>query len=214
MLSNTIKQLVFVSMIILCIVNYSFSEERIKSDMEARLEKMEEKAPNLSLTVFPVLVNQIEIQNLVPGLAEVMAMFFEGTGIKKIKMSKYSFIPSAPEDVEKIAYEFGDIIKRKLIDTDYAVFAEFIGTQQSGPDKIVTIVVDYYGDPVWIDVQEKTDELVQSIKQYTPLTCCYVSVEKLRLCLGLIDPVSKDAVKGEWSKYFREKTSQNKQNNP
>ena len=214
MRSTNLRQVVTAAMIVLLLANYghgageaprSPAEEKARTEMEARLERMEKQAPYFSLTVFPVLVNQIEKQDLVPGLAKAMAMLFERAGVKRIEVREGFFRPTAALDAWKIAREFGSLVRDKSIETDYAVFAEFIGTRETGPDKILTVVVDKIGNPVWVDIQTRTDPLVKGIKQHTPLTCCCVSVEKLRRRLDLIDPTGKDAVKGEWSRYFDEK---------
>ena len=188
------------------------------SEMRARLARMKKQAPNISLTIFPGLVNQIEKQDFVPGVAEAMALLFERAGVKKVEVSEDLFRPSDPDDVWKISREFGRFVQDKSVETDYAVFAEFIGrprawkpspgsigTPKTGLHKIFTVVVDRAGDPVWVDIQARTDPLVKSIKQHTPFTACFVSVEKLRRRLNLIDPTGKDAVKGKWSKHFDEK---------
>jgi hypothetical protein len=175
------------------------------SEMRARLARMKEQAPNISLIIYPGLVNQIEKQDLVPGVAEAMALFFERAGVKNVEVSEDFFRPSAPDDVWKIARELGRLVQDKPVEADYAVFAEFIGTPKTGPDKIFTVVVDKAGDPVWVDTQARTDPLVKGIKQHTPLTASYVSVEKLRRRLNLTDPTGEDSFKGKWSKHFDEK---------
>ncbi|MBC8875518.1 MAG: hypothetical protein H8E44_39330 [Planctomycetes bacterium] len=181
-------------------------DESASSEMRARLARMTEQAPNISLIVYPALINQIKKRDFVPGVAEVMALFFERAGVKKkIDVSEDLFRPSDPDDVWKIAREFGRFVRDKRVEADYAVFAEFIGTPQTGPDKIFTVVVDKAGALVWVDTQVRTDPLVKSIKKHTPLTVGYVSVEKLRRRLNLTDPTSKDSVNGKWSKHFDEK---------
>ena len=214
MRSANLRQTVMAAMIVLLLAEYghgagetarSPAEEEARGEMEARLERMKEQAPDFSLTVFPVLINQIEKQDLVPGVAKAMALLFEGAGVKRIEVSDDFFRPTAPRDAWKIAREFGGLVNDKSIETDYAVFAEFIGTPETGPDEIFTVVVDKAGNPVWVGIQTRTDPLVKGIKQHTPFTCCYVSVEKLRRRLGLTVPTGKDSVKGKWSRYFDEK---------
>ena len=140
------------------------------SEMRARLTTMKERSPNISVTIFPGLVNQIEKQDLVPGVAEAMALLFERAGVKKVDVSEDFFRPSAPDDVWKIAREFGRFVQDKPVEADYAVFAELIGTPQTGLDKVFTVAVDKAGDPVWVDTQARADPLVKSIKQHTPFT--------------------------------------------
>lgn len=129
----------------------------------------------------------------------------KGQASKKIEVSEDFFRPRDFDDVWKISRELGRFVKNNPVEADYAVFAEFIGTPKTGPDKIFTVVVDKARGPVWVDTQVRTDPLVKSIKQHTPLTVSYVSVEKLRRRLKLTDPTGEDAVEGKWSEHFDEK---------
>jgi hypothetical protein len=83
------------------------------------------------------------------------------------------------------------------------MFAEFLGTPQTGPQGVITVVTDRSGNLVWLDHQTADDSVYSRIKPHGPMEMAFAVVEKLRLALELAEPGANGGYQGKWAEYYR-----------
>jgi len=195
------------TLILLC---FTFSCEQqdekainaLLADQERNFITMKENVSTISLTVFPIVMGGTSYKDV----AEIVALFLEKANIKEIDVADEEFLPLPKSDIQQTCDSFSAFIRENPIDTDYALFGEYVGTPQTGVKEVRCIVVDREGKRVWVDHQTPEDEHFKRIKPNEPMGCSYLLVERLRTELGLPDPLREDAPEGKWSRLWNEKS--------
>ena len=81
-------------------------------------------------------------------LAELVGLFLERGGMKKIEIADTQFSPPEKNDLAKLAEAFGQFVRSQKLNTDYALYGQFLGTPGKGVDEIRLVVVDRKGKVV------------------------------------------------------------------
>jgi hypothetical protein len=155
-------------------------------------------ASKISITVFPIIMSEKPSKKV----SEVIALMLEKAGLKEIDVSEEVFLPSAEDDIWQISESFSTFIRKKSIDTDYALFGEYVGTPLSGVKEVRCIVVDREGKRVWVDRQTPEDDDFKRIDPKNPMLCSVLLVERLRTALGLSDTLREDKPEGKWATHW------------
>jgi len=151
-----------------------------------------EKAAKRSVTVFPIRIRPGKKVTIDIGkrLGEIVAMMLERAGIEDIDVAEAGFTAPETSDVSQIAASFGKFVAGRSIGSDYAIYAEFVGTPKTGVKEIRTMVVDKSGKVVLADRDDpKTFSQTSSTKPTCPMTCSEFVVKKIQKLWGLGDPL-------------------------
>jgi len=161
-----------------------------------------------SVTVFPIVITPgenytVELQKRG---GEVVGMLLERAGMKNVELAGEPFSPFADDKTAQVAASFAKLVRENPIESDYAIFGQFLGTPKTGAQEIRTIVVDKRGKVILADRADQQALSESKIKPDCPLTCCIFVVSRIQKLWGLEDPLRKDAPEGKLNAADREKT--------
>ena len=137
--------------------------------MESRFALMKNRAPEISITVFPIIMSEKPYKNV----AEVVALMLEKADVNNIDVPDEAFSPAADSNIWQICSSFEAFVREKAIDTDYALFGQYVGTPQSGVKEVRCIIVEKSGNRVWVDRQTPDDDDFKRIKPNNPMLCSH-----------------------------------------
>ncbi|MCK4887859.1 MAG: M56 family metallopeptidase [Planctomycetes bacterium] len=175
------------------------SDKVVDAGMESRFALMKGKAPEISVTVFPIIMSEKPYKNV----AEVVALMLEKADVNNIDVPDEAFSPAADSNIWQICSSFEAFVREKSIDTDYALFGQYVGTAQSGVKEVRCVVVDKAGNRVWVDRQTPDDDDFKRIKPNNPMLCSHLLVERLRTALGLLEQAGENSATGKWAKHWQ-----------
>jgi len=147
---------------------------------------------NASVTVFPVLLG--ERPN--PDVATVVGVLLERGGLRQVEVEPTAFAPDRSQDFAAQAAAFGTFVARRGVPTDYALFADFLGSPL-GVTEVRGALVDKQGKVVWSDRQRPGEPAFDASKPGDPMDCSVLLVQQLRTPLHLEDPTRADAPEGK-----------------
>jgi len=179
----------------LCISHFTVAaapETGVAPEQAQRLELMKSKGPDNSLTILPVRLAGKPWDRV----TEVVGALLEKQGLKNIELGKTPFTP-AESSLDSLATAVGAFVKTNPITTEYALYAEYNGSRQTGLTELRAVVVDQAGAVVWTDRQTPQDEAVEKMGSIDPMTLSIVLVERLGPQLGLNDETARTAKPGK-----------------
>ena len=170
---------------------------QVPLEQQERLDTMRAKGTQASLTVFPVIMGDSEAFN--KDVADVVAVLLGKAGMKNLETTDAVFRLSKEAPFEQAAELFGEFVRKNPIETDYALYAEFVGSPETGPKEIRSVIVDRTGQSVLVDRQTAADREFKRAKPHTPMTCCMFLVERVRTQLGIPESARDESAKGKFS---------------
>jgi hypothetical protein len=168
----------------------------------ARLEALKAAGPDAAITIFPVLLGN----RAFPEVGEVLGLFLERGGMEKLEISSQAFQRPQAAPIEQVAAAFGGFVRRNAIQTEYALYAEFLATPGAGFTEVSGILVDRAGETVWTDRQTPDSEEFRSQNPKEPMECAILLVARLRQILRFEDPFRPDAPEGRLARIYAERT--------
>lgn len=158
-----------------------------------------------SVTVFPVVIAPDRAPDeLAKRVGIGVATFLEKAGLEDLEVADTVFDPPESDDVDKIAEAFGQQVAGKPIKTDYAVFAQFLGTPKTGVKGIRTIVVDKSGKVLLAESAGKAQLDKAPLRPKDPMSCCVFVGRRLQEFWKLEDPLRPNAPEGKMARFWRE----------
>jgi len=138
-------------------------------------------AKHASVTVYPVgMLGRPNEQ-----VAKVVAMMLERGGLESIELGSPAFDGNSAG--------FSEFAATQTIKTDYALYAEYVGSPKRGVDEVRGVLVDAKGQVVWSECQKRGVRAFDKAKPKDPMSCTVLLVNRLRGPLHLDDPFRKDA---------------------
>jgi len=157
-----------------------------------------------SVTVFPVVATPDGFPDeFAKRVGIVVATFLEQAGLEDLEVADTVFNPPETDDVNKIAEAFGKQVGEKPIQTNYAVFTQFLGTPQRGVQGIRTIVVDKSGKVLLAESAGKAQFDKAPLRPEDPMTCCVFVSRRLQEFWRLEDPLRPNAPKGKMARFWQ-----------
>ena len=161
-------------------------------------------AEKRSITVLPVVAEP----NAFPvdfgwRVGTVIATFLEKSGVERLEVSKVVFVPPKTDKVREIADALSRQLREKPIETDFAVFAQLVGTPQSGVSEIRIVVVDQAGKVVLAETANQAELSRSTPVPKDPMTCCLFVSQRLRKLWNLEDPLRPDAPEGKMARFWQ-----------
>ncbi len=157
-----------------------------------------------SITVLPVSAEP----NALPDdfgwrVGAVIATFLEKSGVEQLEVSRLIFVPPKTSNVREIADALSRRVREKPIETNFAVFAQFVGTPQSGVSEIRIIVVDQAGEVVLAESADQAHlNRARPVPQDPMSSSLFVS-QRLRTFWKLEDPLRPNAPEGKMADFWR-----------
>jgi hypothetical protein len=131
----------------------------------------------------------------------------EKRGLKHIELGKSPFeSTNATTGMENLAAEFGGFVHDDPVPTDYALYAEFNGTRQTGLKDLRAVVVDKTGAVVWTDCLTPADEAIKTLGQLDPMSLSVLLADRLCPQFGLNDETAKAAKPGKMAALMDERS--------
>ncbi len=167
-----------------------------------RLLLMKSRGPDLSLTIFPVVVVGTPYERV----SEIVGLLLEREGLTNLELGKTAFDPGAATQMGSLAGSVGKFVKKNPIATGYALYAEFTSSRQTGIDGIRAIVVDSAGALVWTDSLGPGDQAVRNVSDRDPMGFSVLLVERVSPQLGLNEETAKAAKPGKFARLLEERS--------
>ena len=179
--------------------------KQLPPEQQKRFDAIRAKGTQTSLTVFPVVMGDSAAFNR--DIAGVVVVLLEKVGMTNVETTDAVFRLPKEATFDQAAELFGEFVRKNPIDTDYALYAEFIGSPETGPREIRSVIVDRTGQSVWVDRQTAADRAFKRAKPHTPMTCCMFLVERVRTQLGIPKSARDDSGKGKFARMSSENSA-------
>ncbi len=166
-----------------------------------RLDAFRQAGPQASLTIFPVRV----LEKPDSKVADVVGLVLEGYGMPNLETADVPFTPPAGADWTQAAARFGEHVAASKLSTDYALYAEYLGTPKSGPSEVRFVIVDKQGGTVMVDRQTPADKDFRrtAARDPDPMGCTVLVAERIKPYLGL---KAGEARGGKFAKRWAERS--------
>lgn len=174
----------------------------LNPEQQKRMEAMKAKGADVSLTILPVRLAGQPFDRV----TEVIGVMLEQQGLKNIELGKAAFTPGDKAGLKNLAEGVGQFVKKNPIATDYALYAEFNGSRQTGLNELCAMVVDKSGATVWTDRQASEDEAFKKLGRAEPMSLCILLVERLGPQLDLNEETAKAAKPGKMAAIMEERS--------
>lgn len=171
----------------------ALGQEAVSVDGRPLLAKMRAEGVNASLTVAPTrLVGEPnrDVADVIGALLEKQAR------MGRIQTTDAVFAPPADAKPEQIPELFGEWVKKNPIESDYALYAEILGTPKTGPTEIRTAIVAKSGEEVWFDRQTPESPTFKQNKPDCPMDCCVLITQRVQAALDIPRPGDEEIVDG------------------
>lgn len=171
-------------------------------DQQKRLDAMKSRSVDASLTILPVRLGGKPWDRV----SQVIGVLLEKQGLKNIELGKTPLEVTNAGTMDDLTAAVAALVRANPIATDYALYAEFNGTRQTGLKEIRAVVVDKAGAVVWTERQTPKDEAFKKLEHPDPMDLCVLLVEQLRPQLDLNDETAKAARPGKLEALLKEQS--------
>ncbi len=177
--------------------------KQVPPEQQKRFEAMQAKGAQASLTVFPVVMGGRAFKDV----ANVLALLLEKEGMKKLQATDAVFRAPKEATLDEAAELFAAFIRENPIETEYALYGEFVGTPETGPKEIRGVIVDRAGKRVLVDRWTATDREFKRARPGDPMTCSLFLAERVRARLGLPASARDDSGEGRFARLLRKSST-------
>lgn len=178
----------------------SVENVQISPEQQKRLKTMQAEGSHASLTIFPVVMED----NAIKDVADVLALLLEQSGMKNLETSDTVFRLPKEATFDQASNLFGEFVRNHPIETDYALYAEFVGTPANWPTEIRGVIVDKAGQSVLVIRKTSADQDFKRAKPKEPMGACDYLAQSVRTQLGIPKSAQDDSGKGKFARMFAE----------
>lgn len=172
--------------------------KQVPPEQQKRFDAMRAEGTQAPLTVFPVQMGE----HVYKDAAEVVALLLEKAGMTNLAITDAEFQLPKDATFDQAPELFGEFIRKNPPETEYALYAQFVGGPKTGAKEIRGVIVDRSGKAVWVDRQTAADRAFRRAKLDCPLECCEFLVERVRTQLGIPRSARDDSGKGKFARMF------------
>jgi len=165
----------------------------IAPDQQKRLDVMKSKSVEGSLTILPVRLGGKPWDRV----SQVVGVLLEKQGLKDIELEQTPLEATHASTMDDLSAAVAAFVRDHPVATDYALYAEFNGTRQTGLKEVRAVVVDRAGGVVWADLLTGQDEAIKKLEHPDPMALSVLLVERLSRQFGLNDQTAKAAQPGK-----------------
>jgi len=174
----------------------------VAPDQQKRLDAMKVKSADASLTILPVRLGGKPWDRV----SQVVGVLLEKQGLKNIELGKMPLEATNAGTMDDLSAAVGAVVQANPVATDYALFAEFNGTRQTGLNEIRAVVVDKSGAVVWTERATSADEAFKKLEHPDPMDLSVLLVEQLSPQMGLNEETAKAAKPGKLETLLNEQS--------
>ncbi|MBD3266228.1 hypothetical protein GF373_06115, partial [bacterium] len=165
-------------------------------------ESKKDKIEMDSITVYPILLGEKHHKNV----AQVVGLFLEKAGLQSIEIAETIF-PPKPRSLDVVKKELGSWVRNHPIQTQMAIYGEYLGSPKSGVKAVRMVVADKAGNIIWSDEQTPKMAEFKKVNPKNPMTCTVLLVDRLRSHFDLQNPYRKNAPEGKMAQLWKEKSN-------
>jgi hypothetical protein len=172
------------------------AEEHAEEATGSRLAEMKSRGAEASLTIYPISLGGRPMKEA----ASALGMFLDRATMQSLAVASTRF--QAPEEagLDALAATFAEFVSGQELETEYAIYAEYLGHPRTGVEEVRAVVVDTGGNVVWTDSQKPGDGDFDRIGPENPMGCTMLLAERFRTTMGLPDPLREDAQEGPFAR--------------
>jgi hypothetical protein len=168
-----------------------------------RLEKLRADGAKAAITILPVFMMEKPNREV----ADAIGLTLEKVGLENLTATDTAFTPPADTAWEQLPAALGEFVRKNAPTAGYVLFAEFVGTPQTGPQEVRFVIVDMEGALVLADRQTPADA---DFKKFAaadpdPLGCSVLVAERVRKLLKL-PPPAEPAREGKFAQLWAKKS--------
>jgi len=142
-----------------------------------------------SVTVYPVsLAGRTNAD-----VANVVGILLERGGAQRVELEPAAFVPDGSQELAAEAAAFATFVSARTPGTEYALFADIRGTQQTGIEELRAVLVDSQSRVAWSERLGAGEPAWDAHRPREPMECCTLLAQRLRPVLHLGDPMRSDA---------------------
>lgn len=164
-----------------CATSTKTTEGPVDSDAQARLAELRRQGGQASLTIFPVALAGRHNKDV----ADVIGLMLEQAGMEQMETTEVVFQPAGETSFDQVPAAFGEFVRQQGLTTDYALYADVVGSPGRGVDEVRAVLVDKTGALLWVDRQGPNDRDFKRIMPRNPMTSCALLKERLVKALDL-----------------------------
>ncbi len=199
---------VLIVLLLFCIVSTSIDtgaapEQAIGQSIQpGQLKEMKQKGVDASLTILPVRLGGRPFDRV----SEVIGLLLEQKGLKTIELAKAAFNPEGLTTQQDIDEALDEFIRRNPVETDYALYAEYNGSPQTGLEELYAVLLDKTGNIVWTERRATRDEALKKYGSPNPMTLSMFLAELVGSQFGLTEETAKAARPGKMARLMNERS--------
>lgn len=172
------------------------AEGETREQADPRLAEMKARGAEASLTIYPVSLGGRPMKEA----AAALGMFLDRATMQSLAVAPVEFQAPEGAGLDELAAAFGAFVAGQELETDYAIYAEYLGHPRTGVEEVRAVVVDAGGGIVWTDTQKPGDEVFDRVEPEDPMGCTMLLAERFRSTMGLPDPMREDAREGPFAR--------------
>lgn len=139
-----------------------------------RLAAAAKHGVNIAVTVLPVYLQGAANRDV----GEALGLVLEKNGLPNIYAGETPFAREGDAFDDALA-ALAAALRANPAQTDYVLYAEFLGTPQTGPVEIRAALLDRAGELVWRAVHKPGEAEFERARPREPMTCCVFVAERL-----------------------------------
>ena len=174
----------------------------LPAPQRARLDAFRERGTGASLTILPVWAGDAPRGDV----ADAVGLILERRGMSNLDTCEAAFVRPAEATAEQLPAALREHLAQHPIRTDYALYAEYIGTPTTGVREIRAVVIDKAGELVWADRQTRDDRDFKRMKPGCPLSCSMLLSKRLANVLDLPSPEKGEPEDGKFARKWAAKS--------
>ena len=119
-------------------------------------------------------------------VGQALAGLLENGGMPNLQPSTLTFEPAAETQWEQVPELLSEFIRKNALPTDYALYAEILGTHNPPKvEEVRSVLVGRDGKLVWVDRQGRDDSDFRRINPRNPMTCCVLAATRVLEHFGI-----------------------------
>ncbi|HMQ16754.1 MAG TPA: hypothetical protein PKC49_12340 [Phycisphaerae bacterium] len=166
-----------------------------------RLAAAAKHGVNIAVTVLPVHLQDAPNRDV----GEALGLVLEKNGLPNVYAGDAPFAREGDAFDDALA-ALAVVLRTSPAQTDYVLYAEFLGTPQTGPTEIRAALLDRAGELIWREVQKPDDAEFKRARPREPMTCCVLVAERLCDALKIAKPQRRPVSDGRMAQLWEAKS--------
>ena len=154
------------------------------------------------LTILPIRLGGRPFDRV----TEVVGLLLEQRGMTILQLGTTPVDPGASQDLPQLAAAVVAAVRKEAPATDYALYAEYNGSPQTGLTELRAVLVDKAGNVLWTKRLGPEDPAFKAKEARDPMGMTVALVEALEPLFGLSEATTKAAQPGPMARRMEERS--------